>query len=831
MAPLLQDLRYALRTLRKSPLFTFVAVVSLALGIGANTAIFTLVNQLMLQLLPVQHPEELVLLNWQGAHYGSNTGMNSLSYPMYREIRDKNQVFSAMFAKFDMSLSLNVDGRTQLVLGELVSGNFFPVLGVRAALGRLFTASDDLYQGSHPQAVLSYGYWNTRFAADPGVLGRRIQVNGYPFTIIGVSQAGFDGVEVGASPQIRVPMMMKHQLTQFYSLNSRRGKFAQVFGRLKPGESLVQAHAGLQPLFHQILEYDVKLPDFAKATDYNKQQFLRASLDVLPASRGRSDLRQKFSDPLWALMGMVGLVLLIACSNVANLLIARANARQKEIAVRLAIGSGRGRLIGQLLTESLLLSLAGGLAGLCLSVLIDRALLTFLPARIGPLTLSATPDARVLEFTAALSLLTGLLFGLVPALQATRPDLAGTLKDQAGAVLGGVSVLLRKSLVVAQVSFSLLLLIGCGLFLQSLRNLRDLNPGFQTQSLLAFAVNPTINGYKPERSFQFYRDLMQRVSGLPGVVHAAFAVVPVLDNNEWDSSIAVEGYTAKESEDVDPHMQYISPGFFDTMGIPVLVGRDFSLRDEQAAPKAGIVNEKFARKYFAGRSPIGLHVGMGGDPGTKLDIEVVGVVRDTRYEDLRREVPYELYIPYVQAGFVQGMTCYVRGHGDAANLTTSLRQAVNTVDSSVPVYRVRTLEQQVDQSLMTERLLASLSTVFGCLATLLAALGLYGVMAYMVARRTREIGIRMALGAASGRVVWLVMREALLLAAIGIALGAPAAWALSRLIRTELFGILPADLATTALGIAGIAAVAALSAYLPARRATRIDPMRALRWE
>jgi predicted permease len=831
MAPLLQDLRYALRTLRKSPLFTFVAVVSLALGIGANTAIFTLVNQLMLQLLPVQHPEELVLLNWQGAHYGSNTGMNSLSYPTYQEIRDKNQVFSAMFAKFDMGMSLNVDGRTQLVFGEMVSGNFFPALGVRAALGRLFTASDDLYQGAHPQAVLSYGYWKTRFAADPGVLGRRIQVNGYPFTIIGVSQAGFDGVEVGTSPQIRVPMMMKHQLTPFYSLNNRRGKFAQVFGRLKPGESAAQARAGLQPLFHQILEYDVKLPDFAKATDYNKQQFLRASLDVLPASHGRSSLRRQFSSPLWALMGMVGLVLLIACSNVANLLIARSTARQKEIAVRLAIGSGRARLVGQLLTESLLLSLAGGAAGLGLSILIDRALIAFLPVGIAPLTLSATPDRRVLEFSAAISLLTGVLFGLVPALQATRPDLARTLKDQAGAVVGGVSVLLRKTLVVAQVSLSLLLLIGSGLFLQSLRNLRDLNPGFETQSLLTFKVNPTINGYKPERSHQFYRQLMERISGLPGVVHAAFAVVPVLDDNEWDSSVAVEGYTAKESEGIDPHMQYVSPGFFDTLSIPVVVGRDFSLRDDQAAPKVGIVNEKFAQKYFAGGSPVGLHVGMGGDPGTKLDIEIVGVARDTKYEDLRSEIPYELYIPYVQADFIQGMTCYVRGHGDAVNLSASLRQAVSAVDSSVPVYRARTLEQQVDQSLMTERLLASLSTVFGCLATLLAALGLYGVMAYMVARRTREIGIRMALGAGSGRVIWLVMREALLLAAIGISVGAPAAWALSRLIRTQLFGILPADPATTALGVAGIAAVAALSAYLPARRATGIDPMGALRWE
>jgi len=828
---LLQDFRYAIRTLRKSPLFASVAVFSLALGIGANTAIFTLVNQLILQRLPVRHPEELVLLDWHGAFYGSNTGSNALSYPMYQEIRDKNQVFAAMFAKFNMSMSLNLDGHTELVSGELVSGNYFPVLDVRAAAGRLFTAADDLYQGAHPLAVLSYGYWTTRFAGDRAVIGKRVLVNGYPFTIIGVSQAGFDGVEVGTSPQIRVPMMMKPLLTPFYSLNNRRGKFAQVFGRLKPGEGIAQARAGLQPLFHQILQYDVQQKEFAHADAFSKQQFLRAWLDVLPASKGRSNLRRQFSDPLWALMAMVGLVLLIACSNVANLLVARASVRQKEIAVRLAIGAGRGRLVCQLLAESLLLSLIGGAAGLGLAILIDRALIAFLPAGIAPLTLSATPDGRVLEFTLAISLLTGILFGLIPALQATRPELAGTLKDQAGAVVGGTSVGLRKTLVVAQVALSLLLLIGSGLFLQSLRNLRDLNPGFQTESLAAFAVNPLLNGYKPERMFQFYRQLMERVSGLPGVTHASLAVVAVLDDNEWDSSVSVEGYTAKQGEDVDPHMQYPSAGFFDTLGIPIVLGRDFNLRDEKSAPKVAIINEKFAQKYFSGRSPIGLHVGMGGDPGTKTDIEIVGVVRDTKYENLRQEIPYELYIPYVQADFVQGMTVYVRAHGDPANLAASLRQAVREVDSTVPIYRMRTLEQQVDQSLMTERLLASLSTVFGSLATLLAALGLYGVMAYMVARRTREIGIRMALGAGRGSVVWLVMREALLLVTVGIALGTPAALGLSRLVRTQLFGIQPADPATIALGVTGIAIMAALSGYLPARRATGIDPMRALRWE
>jgi len=799
------------------------------LGIGANTAIFTLINQIVLQLLPVQHPEQLVLLSWKGSHYGSNTGSNSLSYPMYQEIRDKNHVFSGMFAKFGNGLSLTIDGQTELVSGEFVTGNYFPVLGIHPAIGRLFSASDDLHQSGHPVAVISYSFWKTRFARDPAILGKRVLINGYPFTFIGVSQDGFDGVEVGSSPQIRIPMTMKNELTTSYNLNDRRGRFAQVFGRLKPGESLEHAKAGLQPLFHQIISYEVQLKSFATATEQTKQEFLRASLDVLPGSKGRSNLRRQFSDPLWALMGMVGLVLLIACSNVANLLIARAAARQKEIAVRLAVGANRGRLISQLLTESLLLSLAGGAAGLAFAILLDRALIAFLPVGITPLTLSAIPDARVLAFTAIISVSTGLLFGLAPALQATRPALAGTLKDQAGSVVGGASVRLRKSLVVLQVALSLLLLIGAALFLQSLRNLRDLNPGFETRSLLSFAVSPALNGYKPERSLDFYHQLTERVSALSGVIHSSLAVVAVLDGNEWDSSVSLEG--RRDGDSIDPHMQYISPGFFDTLGITVLRGRDFTLRDVKGAPKVGIVNERFAEQYFPGRNPLGMRVGMGGDPGTKLDIEIVGVVRDTKYEDLRQEVPYELYIPYVQTNFVQGMTMYVRTQGDPANLTAALRRTVHDIDSSVPVYRVRTLEQQVDQSLLTERLLAGLSAVFACLATLLAALGIYGVMAYMVTRRTREIGIRMALGASRGTVVWLVLREALLLAAVGIVVGAPASWALSRLVRSQLFGIQPADPATMLIGIIGIAAMIAISGYLPARRATGIDPMRALRWE
>jgi predicted permease len=829
----MRELRWAFRTLRKSPLFSAVAVLSLALGIGANTAIFTLINQLLLELLPVRNPQELVLFTARGSHYGSNTGANAISYMMYTDFRDRNEVFQGMFCRYGTGMSVTYNGKTELAPGELVSGNYFPVLGVGAALGRVFTAEDDLHQGGHPIALLSYAYWQTRFGGDAGVIGKKILVNGYPLTIVGVSQKGFDGVEPGYTVQIRVPMMMKHELTGrlFYTLNNRRGRFVQVFGRLKPGVTLDRAKAGLQPLLHQILQMEVQEKDFARATEHTRQQFLKMSMDLLPASKGRSFLRQQFANPLWALMAIVVLVLLIACSNVANLLIARASARQKEIAVRLAMGASRARLVAQLVEESLLLSLAGGVLGIGLAVAMDKALIGFLPQGITPYTLSAAPDWRVLAFTLAVCVVTGLLFGLAPALQATRPELAGTLKDQAGGVVGGAGAGLRKALVLAQVALSLLLLIGAGLFLQSLRNLQGISPGFNTANLLSFAVNPTVNGYPVERSREFYRQLHDRLREIPGVSNATLAIMPLLDGNEWDSTVTVEGYTTKQGEWVDPHMQFVSTGYFATLGVPVLAGRDFTERDDKGAPQVAIVNQRFADRYFAGRNPIGRRIGMGGDPGTKLDIEIVGVVRDTRYESLREEIPYEVYQPYRQMDFVQGMSVYARATGDTAALFSAMRAAVQQVDANVPVYRVRTLEQQVDKSLMSERLLASLSGAFGALATLLAAIGLYGVMAYMVARRTREIGIRMALGAGGARVIWLVMREVLMLAAGGVGVGLLAAWVATRLISTQLFGVQPTDALTMTAAALGIAAVAGLAGYLPARRAVSIDPMRALRWE
>jgi predicted permease len=810
-----------------------VSVLSLALGIGANTAIFTLIHQLILQPLPVKQPEQIVMLAGRGKHYGGNNGFDRLSYPMYQEIRDKNQVFRGMFCTFPATVSASFEGRTELIGADFVSGNYFPILGIGAAVGRVFAASDDLIQGGHPLAVLSNGYWRARFNSDRTIVGKQIVVNGRALTIIGVSKAGFDGVEPGRAPQIRIPVTMKDDLPRgdFARLNNDRFRWVEVFARLKPGMTLDKAQAGLQPLFHQILNREVTEQPFSKASPFVKQEFLKMWMEVMPGSTGRSYLRRTYSKPLVALMGIVGLVLLIACSNLANLLIARASARQREIAIRLALGAGRGKLIRQLFVETLMLAAAGGSMGIGLAVIIDRALIGFLPSGHTPISLTSTPDATVLAFTCTISLLSSLLFGLVPALQCTKPKVADILKDQATSVIRVGSAGLRKGLVVAQVSLSMLLLVGAGLFQHSLHNLKSQDPGFDVKNLLAFNVDPTLSRYDRKWTMDYYRRLRDRLSTLPGVESHALAVMPVLENNEWDNWVTIEGYSARQDERPDPHMQFCSPGFFKTMKIPLLLGRDFNDRDTAGAPKVGIVNQKFVNRYFGGAVPLGRHLGMGIDPGTKLDIQIIGVAADTKYESMRDEIPYELYVPSDQQDFANGGTVYVRAQGDPVHLFDALRTQVRSVDAGVPMYDMRTLEDQMEISLLTDRLLAALSSVFGCLAALLAALGLYGVMAFTVERRTREFGIRMALGAGRSSVLRMVMTETLSLSGIGVAIGLGGTFGVTRLIQAQLFGVDPTDLLTLAAASLGIAAVTLLAGYLPAQRATGIDPMNALRWE
>ncbi|MGP8248203.1 MAG: ABC transporter permease [Bryobacteraceae bacterium] len=832
MPQFVRDLRFAGRGFRKAPIFTAVAILSLALGIGANTAIFTLIDQLILRLLPIQNPEQAVLLAGRGRHYGGNNGRNALSYPMYQDLRDQNQVFSGMMCRYRLYAQVNSAAQPEVVGAELVSGNYFPLLGVRPAAGRLFTSQDDLHAGAHPWAVLSYAYWQTRYSGDRSVIGRTIRFNDYPLTIVGVSQPGFEGMEPGIPAQMFVPMAMAQAVRPgFTDMFNRRQRWVNVYGRLKPGIAIRRAQAGLLPLFRQTINMEVLQPPFRHATPYDKQQFLRMWLEVMPGAQGNTNMRREYQTPLLVLMAVVGLVLLIACANLASLLTARAAARQKEIAVRLAIGASRGRMIRQLLTESLLLATAGGAIGILLALLMVKGLLALLPPSLSGYSISSTPDPRMLAFTFALTLATGVLFGLAPALQSTRPNLAGTLKDQAGGVIGGGHVGLRKILVAAQVSLSLLLLIGAGLFVRSLANLRGLDPGFRVGNLIQFQISPRSAGYTAERTSAFWLQLEERLRAIPGVYSAGLALVPVLANNEWDNSVTIAGYNARPGEDIDPHFNQVSAGYFDTLGIRVIAGRGFTLKDSLNAPRVAVVNASFARRYFNNARAVGHRIGQGSDPGTPTDIEIVGVVNDTRYENLREPVPLEYYLCSAQDRRSGDMTAYVRTMHDPDNAFSAVRAAVRDPDPNLPITRMKTLEHQLDESIVTERMIALLSSLFGALATALAIVGLYGVMAYMVTRRSREIGIRMALGADRPSVLWLIMREVLTLVAAGIAAGLPLAYLLTRLVQAQLYGVEAHDPAAAILATAVLLLVALAAGYIPARRAAGADPIRALRYE
>ncbi|MGA3236982.1 MAG: ABC transporter permease [Bryobacteraceae bacterium] len=834
MARIVSDVQFALRNLRRSPLFTFVAVGSLALGIGANTAIFTLVDQLLLRLLPVKNPAQLVLISSTGPHMGSNRGPRASSYPMYQDFQRKAPAFSYVFCRLSTPLSLSFSGHTERVDAELVSGNYFQALGVQPAIGRVFSpAQDDRTYKGHPSVVLSYAYWTTRFNADPGVVGQKIMVNDYPMTIVGVSAAGFNGLDPATSPQIRVPIQMKPLMTPGWDdIGDRRSQWIQTFARMKPGYTLQSAQASLQPLFTQILREEMALPEMKDASEFNRKQFMARKVVIESAASGYSQLRY-YSTALIALMCMVGLVLVIACFNVANLLIARGVARQREVAVRLAIGASRAQLLGQLMVESLLLAAAGAAIGLFLAESMVRALLSFLPSGGSPLVLTARPDPRILAFNAAVALIAGLLFGLAPALQSMRLDLWTTLKDTAAAAGGtGGAATLRKALVTAQVAFSFLLLIGAGLFVKTLINLKSARTGFRgIDNLVTFQADPALNGYTQARLQAFYTRALEQIRALPGVQSAAYAVVPLLGGGEWDSTLSVEGHTAKDGEDMQAYMNSVSPGYWKTMGIPLLEGRDFDSRDAGGKITVAIVNRKFAEHFFGNNTPIGRHVGFGDGPKSKREIEIVGVAENTLYQGPRDGVERQAFIPFLQTDFPASTSFYVRTTMDSNAIFAQLRRTIAGIDPAMPVYQMRTLENQLDETLGTERLIATLSAAFGALATLLAALGLYGVMAFAVARRTKEIGLRMALGAQRGQVVWMVMREALLLLGIGLAIGVPAAFALSRLVASQLFSVSPADIGTALLALVILSLVAVGAGFLPARRASAIDPIRALRYE
>jgi predicted permease len=851
------DLRYALRALRRNPGFSSVAVLLLALGIGANTSIFSVVDAVLMKRLPVKDPEQLVLLSHSkrggdsdgfmngGAWSKLSTPSNTLGtvdddgffYSSFARFRDYDQTLSGVLAYYPLRLTVSVDGQPEPALsGQLVTGNYYAVLGVNAALGRTISPDDDRVGGANPVCLISDSYWQRRFRRDPGIVGKTIHLSGAPFTIIGVSQAEFFGLEVGSSMDISVPATMREQLVPgFGGADYLESRF-RVLGRLRPGATPEQAQASLGLLYQRHMADLVA----SRAGDRKGKGawdfYLKERLRVTSGSRGLSELRRQFSQPLFFLTCVAGLALLIACANVAGLLLARGVARRKEMAVRLALGAGRLRLAQQLLTESLLLAALGSLLGLLFAWWGTRLLLPLLSQRDIPLQLSLNPDLRLLGFTAAISALTGLLFGLAPALVATRVDLQLALKQDAPGLSNRRTRLgFGKVFVIAQVALSLLLLVGAGLFVRSLQKLQQSPTGFARENVLVLKLEPTQIA-RPQQ-IAFYDELLRRVEAMPGVLQASLVSFSPISRREWllrgytpesTGKVYVEGHLAQPGEELEVNHMQVYPNSFATLGIPLLAGRDFGSQDAERAQSVVAINESMARRLFGAVNPIGRRFGF--DPNFPSQFEIIGVVGDAKYKSLREPSRPMFYKLYTQvAGGYGEMTLVARTAGESAPLAAAVQREARSLDPAMPIFTAETLAAQLDVSLTQERLVASLSSVFGLLSLALVCIGLYGVLAYDVARRTHEIGIRMALGASARQIVRLVVGETLRLVGIGVVIGLGVALAATRWVRSLLFGLQPHDPLTFGFVVALLLAVAAVAVYLPARRASRIDPMVALR--
>jgi predicted permease len=823
------DVRYALRSLRGSPGFALVAILSLGLAIGANTAIFSLIDAVMLRSLPVMRPEELVRVTTPTRSGGLGEGSDNFTNPLWEALRDRQDVFSGAFATADEHFDLAGGGESRPVAGAWVSGGYFSTLGVRPAAGRLVAPADD-YRGCPAVAVVSYGFWRSAYGASPDVVGRTLSLNGHPFEVIGVAAEGFSGMQVGRATDVYVPLCTMPIVEGGHdSLDDRSAWTLYIFGRVRPGTTTEDAGRRLAALAPAVFGATVPedLPTEAR------EDYRRTTLTAVPAATGYSDVRSRYQDALVALMAAVGLVLLIGCANVANLLLARASSRRHEVAVRLAIGAGRGRLVRQLLTESLLLSLLGAAVGLILASVASRVMVRYMAMRGETVWLDLSIDGRILAFTLVVATGTAILFGLVPAWRSARVDPRGAMKANDRSVAEGHSRFgVGKALVVGQIALSLVLVVGAGLLLGTFRRLAAVDPGFDPAGVLLASIDMSNAGIPVEEIPRVKREILERLRTTPGVESASASVFTPLSGGGWNGDISVDGFTPSGARDAEVFFNGVSDGFFSTLDAALLTGRDFEQTDVAASQPVAIVNESFMKKFFHGANPIGRRVTVKGQLGDADEsLQIVGVVRDTPYRSMRDKEDPLVFRPLSQV--VVGpdrpqLDLELRGRGAASSLIRTVTGAVGEVNGGFSI-RYRTLEAQMDASLVRERMLAMLSGLFGGLALLLAVVGLYGTMSYSVARRRNEIGIRIALGAAGTRVMRLVLGEAGRLVGAGLLLGGAVALVTTRWIAPFLFGLTPADPVTWAISALALAAVSVAACAFPAWRAARLDPNAVLR--
>ena len=841
-----QELRVALRRLRRSPGFVATAVTCIALGVGANAAAYSLLDELLLRPLPVPAPERLVNLAAPGPRTGpdqcTQAGACSevFSHPMFRDLEHAQRVLTGIAAHRLFLANVAYDGQATAGEGVFVSGSYFPVLGVRPALGRLLAPADDQTPGAHAVAVLSHAYWTTRLGADPSVVGRRVLVNDRPLTVVGVAPRGFDGTTLGMRPQVYVPITMAADVDPFFgprsSLDDRRRYWTYLFARLAPGVGIEQARTALDVVYRSILA-DVEAPLQEGMSAQTMARFRAREIAVEDGRRGQSALRGTTRAPLLFLFAVTGLVVLIACANIANLLLVRGAGRATEIAVRQSLGATRRQLVAQLLSESCLLAALGGAASLAVAHGTLALIASFIPPAAYGMgaTLSLEIRPAVLAFAAAVSLGTGLLFGLFPALHGTRPDLVASLRSGAGQIAGGhrAAARFRTSLVTAQIALSMALLASAGLFIKSLRNVARVDLGLDLDRVVTFALLPELSGYDRPRARALFERVEEEVAALPGVAGVAGSAVPLLTGSTWGGNVRVEGFARGPDGDANSRLNKVGPAYFRVLGVPLVAGREFTAADRLGAPKVAVVGEAFARKFGLGRDAIGKRMALdGSSPAGALDMEIVGVVRDAGYSDVKGAPPPIFYTPYRQDSTIGAMAFYARTTtGAPAQLLRGVPAAVARLDRNLPVAMLKTMPQQVRESVYLDRMIGTLSAGFAALATLLAAVGLYGVLAYTVAQRAREIGVRMALGADGGRIRAMVLGQVGRMVLVGGAIGVAAAFGLGRAAQSMLFGMSGHDPAVVASAALLLVVVALAAGYVPAWRASRVSPAGALRRE